>query len=264
MGDVTVSDFRSHGLTGRIHASVPKRKARTDGGGGTAFILVHGIGVSHRYMFRLHRALADTADTYSVDLPEFGGTPKPGRQLSVGDYAGFLLAALDELGVTSCVLVGHSMGAQFVLEAAMRQPGRVTKLVLMGPVVDPQRRTALRQARDLTTDFAFFESASSNLIVFTDYLRCGPRWYLKELPVMMAYRLEDRIRGLRVPVLVLRGEKDPVAARGWCQELAAAAAGEYVEVPGCGHVVQHNGTAAAAHAILDFARRPGRPLEAKP
>jgi pimeloyl-ACP methyl ester carboxylesterase len=79
---------------------------------------------------------------------------------------------------------------------------------------------------------------------------------------MMSYPLEERIGDVRVPVLVLRGAKDPVASRNWCQVLAAqAAAGQFREVSGCGHVVQHTGTTAVAQAILDFAGHPGRPLE---
>jgi pimeloyl-ACP methyl ester carboxylesterase len=263
MVDLTVSDVRLQGLSGRMYASRGAAKSRAEGEAAPAFVLVHGIGVSHRYLFRLHRLLAETTDTYSIDLPGFGGTPKPGRRLSVGDYADFILAALDQVGVTSCVLVGHSMGVQFAVEAALRQPDRITELVLMGPVVDHRRRSVTRQALDLTTDCALFESASSNLIVLTDYLRCGPRWYLTELPVMMTYPLEERIGDVGVPVLVLRGAKDPVASRDWCQVLAArAAAGHFREVPGRGHVVQHTGTTAVARAILDFAGRPGRPLEA--
>ncbi len=38
-------------------------------------------------------------------------------------------------------------------------------------------------------------------MMFTDYLRCGPRWYLTELPLMMAYRTEERIGLVGVPVL---------------------------------------------------------------
>ncbi|MBT2554091.1 alpha/beta fold hydrolase [Arthrobacter sp. ISL-5] len=127
-------------------------------------------------MHRLHRLLAETADTYSVDLPGFGSTPKPDRRLSMADYAGFLRAALEQAGAGSCVLIGHSMGTQFAVEVARQQPGRFTQLVLMGPVVDSRRRTVARQAFDLTVDCLLFESPTSNLLVVTDYFRCGPRW----------------------------------------------------------------------------------------
>ena len=222
--------------------------------GRTAVVLVHGIGVSHRYLRRLHGLLAETVDTYSIDLPGFGATPRPEHSLPVADHASYLLGALEQLGVLEFVLVGHSMGSQFAIEAALQQPGRITQLVLMGPVVDPRRRTVAQQALALGRDSLFFESPSSNALVLTDYFRCGPSWYLKTLRVMMNYRTEERITGVTAPVLVLRGANDPVASADWCRRLAGrAASGRMVEIAGTGHVVQHNGSYEVAGAILDFA-----------
>ena len=116
------------------------------------------------------------------------------------------------------------MGSQFAIEAALQQPGRVSQLVLMGPVVDSKRRTVMQQALALGRDSLFFESPSSNALVFTDYLRCGPVWYLKTLRVMMGYPTEQKIPGVSAPVLVLRGANDPVASADWCRRLAAHAA----------------------------------------
>ncbi|MDF9750444.1 alpha/beta hydrolase [Arthrobacter sp. ES3-54] len=260
MVDPIVSDVHVGDLVGRLYASPrPPGVGRS----GPALVLVHGIGVSHRYLHRLHGLLAESADTYSLDLPGFGGTPKPGRRLSVADYAGFILAVLDQAGVGPCILVGHSMGTQFAVEAATQQPGRFTQLVLMGPVVDEKRRSVARQALDLTLDCLFFETPAANVLVVTDYIRCGPRWYLAELPVMMSYRTEERIAEVNAPILILRGSRDPVASREWCRLLAQrAVAGEFREVPGCGHVVQHTGASRVAKAIRDFDRTPGRAREA--
>lgn len=219
-----------------------------------AVVLVHGIGVSHRYLSRLHGLLAESVDTYSVDLPGFGATPRPKNALPVADHASYLLGALEQLGVLEFVLVGHSMGSQFAIEASLQQPGRISRLVLMGPVVDPLRRTVAQQALALGRDSLLFESASSNALVFTDYFRCGPTWYLKTLRVMMDYATEVRITGVSAPVLVLRGANDPVASADWCRRLAAHAAdGQLLEIEGTGHVVQHNRSDEVAEAILDFA-----------
>ena len=219
-----------------------------------AVVLIHGIGVSHRYLRRLHGLLAETFDTCSIDLPGFGATPRPGHALSVADHATYILGALEQLGVLEFVLVGHSMGSQFAVEAALQQPRRISQVVLMGPVVDPKRRTVLQQALALGRDSFFFESPSSNALVFTDYLRCGPTWFLKTLRVMMEYPTEERISGVTAPVLVLRGAKDPVASADWCRRLAARAGqATLVEIEASGHVVQHSRAAEVAGAILDFA-----------
>ena len=249
-----VIDVEYGGLRGRLYAST------SNGGnpdGGPSFLLVHGIGVSHRYLARLHKALALSADTYSIDLPGFGPMPKPKRQLSVEEYASFIRAALTDLGITeNCVIVGHSMGTQFAVQAAIQDPDLFSHVVLMGPVVDPLRKHVLKQAWDLIRDGVGSESWSSNWIVFSDYWRCGPRWYLKELPVMMEYPMEERVAQVKAPVLVIRGERDPVAKGDWARRLATRASGQLAEFPGCGHVVQHLATEKVAAVIRTFAGLP--------
>ncbi|MEC5179708.1 alpha/beta fold hydrolase [Arthrobacter sp. CG_A4] len=219
-----------------------------------AVVLIHGIGASHRYLRRLHALLAESVDTYSIDLPGFGATPRPEHTLAVADHATYILGAMEQLGVLKFVIVGHSMGSQFVTEAALQQPGRIPYVVLMGPVVDSKRRTVAQQTLALGLDSLLYESPSSNAIVFTDYLRCGPRWYLKTLRVMMDYPTDQKITRVTAPVLVLRGANDPVASTDWSRRLAELAPkGRMLEIQGTGHVVQHNRAAEVAEAITAFA-----------
>ncbi|MDQ0819646.1 pimeloyl-ACP methyl ester carboxylesterase [Arthrobacter sp. V4I6] len=256
------SEIEAAGHLGHVYAS--RRPLAQAAGGdpdaaqsGPAVVLVHGIGVSHRYLRRLHRALAASVDTYSIDLPGFGATPRPDHTLPVADHASYILGAMEQLGVLDFVIVGHSMGVQFAIDAALQQPGRIPYLVLMGPVVDSNRPTVAQQALALGRDSLFFESPSSNAVVFSDYLRCGPGWYLKNLRVMMDYPTEQRIAEVAAPVLVVRGAHDPVASADWCRRLAGRAAmGRLVEIQGTGHVAQHNRSAEVAEAILSFAGLP--------
>lgn len=223
--------------------------------GAPVFVLVHGIGMSHRYLARLHGELAGSGTVHSVDLPGFGGTRRPAHRMSIADGATALGGALDAIGASGVVLVGHSMGAQFVTELAARRPSLVAHLVLIGPATDPRRARPLIQALDLTRD-AVKEPPSGNALTFTDYLRCGPRWYLTELTPMLAYRTDERLRDVVAPTLVIRGTDDPIARREWCAELAATAAdGSLVEVPGHRHLVQHTAATRTAAAVLEFARR---------
>jgi pimeloyl-ACP methyl ester carboxylesterase len=261
------SEIEAAGHLGHVYAS---RRAPVLAAGAPdpalpvpAVVLVHGIGVSHRYLQRLHTELAESVDTFSIDLPGFGSTPRPQHTLPVADQASYILGAMEQLGVLEFTVVGHSMGTQFGIEAALQQPGRIRNLVLMGPVVDPKRNTVTQQALALGRDCLFFESPSSNAVVFTDYLRCGPAWYLKNLRVMMEYPTEQRIAGVDASVLVLRGAHDPVAPRDWCRRLAERAPrGKLAEVAGSGHVVQHNRSAEVAEAILSFTGHPGTSAEA--
>lgn len=250
------ADVEAHGLKGRILWADGTPAPGLESAGRPevpAYILIHGIGVSHRYLQRLHRELASSAPTYSLDLPGFAGTPKPGRQLSVEDYGAFIAQALKASGIGPYVLVGHSMGVQFAIEAALYAPGQARRLVLMGPVVDSRHRTARRQGLALFLDSLLRESASSNWLVFTDYFRCGPRWYFTELPVMMTYPTELRLAGINVPVLVLRGNHDQVAGADWSLRLSQVVPqGSFAEIGRAGHVAQHLRPRQVADAIRSF------------
>ncbi|GAA2854905.1 alpha/beta fold hydrolase [Paenarthrobacter ilicis] len=247
------ADVEVRGLTGRILWLDGTPAADPESTEGPAYVLIHGIGVSHRYMARLHAGLAASAPTFSLDLPGFGGTPKPGHQLQVEDYGAFIAEALAARGIDSYILVGHSMGAQFAIEAALHAPERVQRLVLMGPVVDSRHKNVFQQSLALTLDGLLRESASSNWIVVSDYFRCGPRWYLTEVPVMMQYPTEKRLAGVTAPVLVLRGSRDQVAGPEWSLRLSRCVAyGRLVEISGVGHVAQHMRPKAVADAIRSF------------
>jgi pimeloyl-ACP methyl ester carboxylesterase len=219
----------------------------------TVFVIVHGIGTSHRYSVPLYRAIAADQSVYSVDLPGFGGMSRPRHRLRVEDYAKLLGDLLDTLGVTSCVVIGHSMGAQFATELAVQRPELVSRVVLIGPVADAHRRTAVAQAVDLSRD-TLKEPFSANLLVFGDYARCGPRWYSKTLSAMLAYATEVRIKHVVAPVLILRGGNDPIARRAWCSILANnSAQGRLLEFAGHRHLVHYTAADQVADRILEFA-----------
>jgi pimeloyl-ACP methyl ester carboxylesterase len=222
---------------------------------GPVFVLVHGIGMSHRYLAFLHRELARSGTVHSVDLPGFGRSPKPTDGVSVEQYGDYLGELIPLLSARPVVLVGHSMGAQFVVEAAARYPASVSQLVLIGAVTDPARGTLYRQALDLARD-TLKEPLSGNLITLADYIRCGPRWYLKTVRPMLAYRTDLGLQQVVAPTLVIRGHRDPVSRHEWAAHLAAQPRdGRLLELPGR-HLVQYSAAAATAAGILELVGAP--------
>jgi pimeloyl-ACP methyl ester carboxylesterase len=223
------------------------------------FVLVHGIGVSHRYLARLHRELARRSVVHSVDLPGFGGLPKPQGRLGVAEMSRALATLLERIGVTHAVLVGHSMGTQWIVELALQSPATVSHLVLIGPVTDDRHRTVLAQTIALTVD-TLGEPIDGNALVFSDYLRCGPRWYLRQLREMLAYPLEERVRAVAAPLLIIRGGRDPIAGLSWARRLRdSAGAAVLVTMPRHQHLVQHTAPRTVAAAITAFLDGAGRP-----
>jgi pimeloyl-ACP methyl ester carboxylesterase len=230
-----------------LYATNPAPQAPT-------FVLVHGIGTSHRYFARLHAELHSVGDTVSIDLPGFGGVDKPGEILAVEDHARVLGVLFDSFGWGPVVLVGHSMGAEVVTELARVRPDLVSHLVLIGPVTDPRRATAVQQGLALGRD-TLREPLAGNLLVFADYLRCGPRYFLAQLPSMLAYRTDLAMREVAAPALVVRGGNDPVARPSWCQRIVSQAVdGQLLDLPGHRHLAQFSAATETAQGIVAFVR----------
>lgn len=215
-------------------------------------VLVHGIGASHRYLARLHTVLAQDRSVYSIDLPGFGGLPKPTRDVDVPAMAAALAKVLDGLHLASVVLVGHSMGSQWVVEVGIQRPDLVSHVVAIGPVADSRHRSVAAQTIALAED-TLGESPEVNALVFSDYVRCGIRWYLTQLGNMLRYPIEDRVGSLARPLLIVRGARDPIAGLDWCRRLRDRAMdADLVLIPGQHHVAQHSAPRAVAAAILAY------------
>jgi pimeloyl-ACP methyl ester carboxylesterase len=226
----------------------------TRGAGPDEFVLVHGIGMSPRYFEPLAQELAAAATVHALDLPGFGRTRRPHRSLPMAEFGRLSVQALRDLGGGTAIVVGHSMGCQVAVEMALADPSAVRALVLLGPTTNRRERSAWRQGLRLAQD-TLREPPRVNWTVFSDYARCGPRWYFATVPHMVGHRLEQRLRLVQVPVLLLRGEHDPIAPRAWLAELAEGSAAVPAEVPGEAHVLMYRSPQAVARHCLEMAAR---------
>lgn len=219
-----------------------------------AIVLIHGVGMSERSQLPLHRALSADATVHSIRLPGFGGAEHPRRDLTVEQMADALVQVIAGTGSPRVIVSGHSMGAQWAVETALRAPaGVVCGAVLIGPVADDRHRTARAQGRALALDGPR-EPASVNALVVRDYLRCGVRWFARNVRHMVRYPTDDRAARLTVPVLLVRGSRDPIAGPEWLERLRIRIPrATALEVPGPGHHVQMVAPEAVATGILGLA-----------
>jgi pimeloyl-ACP methyl ester carboxylesterase len=232
------------------HAGATMVVERT-GHGSPVYVLVHGIGMGRSVFADLVRELHD-GDVVAVDLPGYGEAPEPARVLTIERTADLLAAYLRARVGRPAVLVGHSMGAQVVLEVAVRHPETVDRFVLVGPTVDPAARTAPRQLWRLLRDIAV-ESPRVIARGAREYVRAGPRLRAK-FRAMLAHRPERVLHRAHAPALVVRGEDDLVAPRAWCLRVAEGLPhGRLVEIAGHGHETMIRDAAPAARVIRAFA-----------
>jgi 2-hydroxy-6-oxonona-2,4-dienedioate hydrolase len=215
-------------------------------------VLVHGLGVSSRYMAPLARELAPFYRVFALDLPGFGRSEKPARPLGLVELAEAVASFMRTTGLRAATVVGNSYGCQIAMELAARRPRLVERLALVGPTTDPARRTRFQHVARLLLD-ATREPISLLGIAVSDYVRCGPRRILHALDEALAHPLEDQLSRVLAPALVVRGMRDPLVSAAWAEELASELpAGRLVVVPGVAHAAHYAAPRSVARTIRRF------------
>lgn len=257
---------RRHGLKSRwisvagltLHALVSS-EASPPGNG--AVVLVHGLGMSSRYMIPLAKHLAPSFWVCAPDLPGFGLSSKPRHVLTVGELADALAAFVSGIGIQRAAFIGNSLGCEVLVEFALRYPERVERLVLQGPTPDPKDRLAIQ----MVTFFAItclFERWSLGWIALTDYLRCGVPRYLATFRNMMEHLLEPKLPLVEAPTLIVWGTRDYIVPRRAVERYAKLLPNGYLAVvPGAAHGMNYSHPELLTRTVLPFllggAGRPG-------
>jgi pimeloyl-ACP methyl ester carboxylesterase len=202
-----------------------------------AHVFVPGLGLDGRSSARLRELLPGRV----VLLPGMGlAAPVP----PLDALAARLVA---ELGEGPVVLVGHSQSCQVVAAAA--QDPRVVGVVLLGPTTDPRLRSGIGLARQWSRT-AVHEPVRSVPRILAQWWTTGPRAMAALWRSAAPDRIERRLAGVPLPVVVVRGTRDRLCPHDWAARVAAAAnRGRLVEISRAAHMTPQTHPDAVA-AIL--------------
>lgn len=203
-------------------------------GDGPLIVLVHGYSESLLAWRGIVDRLTDDAEVVALDLPGHGLSSKPGNGYTVDSLAANLLATLDTLRARRVVLVGHSMGGAVVAAAALAAPERVRGIVLVDPASVTMPWMLPDSLADSSTAATGVRSAIAEMLANRTRLMPvhDPGW-LSEEPTNARYNPADdpahatalrsileafdfgylteaRAAMLRVPVLLIWGDYDPL------------------------------------------------------
>lgn len=209
----------------------------------------------------------------AIDQRGHGRAPKPATGYAGEDYA----EDLDRLLTERTLLIGHSLGARNALVAGARYPGKVAAVVAIDftPYIERDVFDALEARVDGgARDFASLEEVKKYLK--QRYRRLPPeaierrarhgyehvdgKWRPLALPAAMRETcaglredLTSAVKGIRVPVLLLRGEDSRLVSReAWAKTRALRPDIPAREIAGADHYVPEEQPAAVAAEVLDF------------
>jgi 2-hydroxy-6-oxonona-2,4-dienedioate hydrolase len=215
-------------------------------------VMVHGLGLSGRYMMPTAALLALRFAVRVPDLPGFGDSGKPRRVLDVPGLAAGLAAWMDAAEVGPAVLVGNSHGCQIIGELAARRPDLVARAVLQGPTAPPGERTWLQQFVRWRQN-APYNPPELTPLSYEDYRKAGYLRTLLTFRYSLQDRLEDKLGRITAPTLVVRGQHDPICREGWAERVAAGLPdGRLVIVPGVAHTLCYTSPVELASVCRAF------------
>lgn len=237
--------------------------ALVDEGQGPAILALHGVPGSHRDFSPLARALGGGVRLLRPDLPGFGDSPA-GPMEGQDQRVELVRAVLDALGLERVVLLGHSLGGYDALRVAAALPERVSGVVLLASV-------GLRPHRFFRRAPVRLLGALSRRPVLLRLLHPLLVWGLGRAGFRYA-RAPDTVRltcaaleqvdfasaraaagQVRVPVLQVYCEDDPLIEPEVQEELGRALQARRMRFPRGGHVPQRDHAeeiALALRAIL--------------
>jgi pimeloyl-ACP methyl ester carboxylesterase len=239
----------THAGSSRIFVRVPselKERAGSSNGASangnapdldaTPIVLVHGFS-SSRALKPLIKALGTRRPVFAPDLPGFGMSDQPIHPLDIPGLADALRRWLLDNHLAPAIVIGFSFGCQVAVDLAARHPATTERLVLVGPTVDPDARTAGR----LAIRWARNAPRSSPRLAPTiahDFIDAGPWRTVRTLRQALDDPVEDKLSEIEAPTLIVRPERDHLVPEAWTKRVAKLIPdSELLVLPKAGHSI---------------------------
>jgi pimeloyl-ACP methyl ester carboxylesterase len=258
-------------------------------------VLVHGLGGQWQNWLENIPRLAQERRVVAMDLPGSGLTPEPeDEEISIPGYGRCVNALCDKLGLGKVHLVGNSMGGFIAAEVAIQFPERVSRLVLVSaaglssaetlqaPILTFGRvATALATntvaqyrklaSRPITRHASLFLVARHPRLLKADlayegfFKGAGKPGFDGALRASLEYDFRDRLPEVKVPTLIVWGEKDSI--------IPVRDADEYerliddsrkVVMRDTGHIPMAERPTAFNDVLVEFLAESGRAEEKEP
>jgi pimeloyl-ACP methyl ester carboxylesterase len=240
-------------------------------GSGDPLLYLHGAGGLTGFDPYLEE-LGKDFRVYAPHLPGYGESTGAEQIDDVHDAALFYHQLMDDLGIASAHVVGHSMGGMLAAELAASDVHRVRKLVLVCPAGFWRERDPIPDvfAADLPelAGYLFHDPKSPLAQMFTaipeDVNQLAEMYVERTKRLTQASKflwpipdrgLKKRAWRIAAPTLVLWGASDKLIPPVYAEEFTRRIKNSRAQTIGAaGHMVMYEQPAAFVTAVRDFLR----------
>lgn len=204
-------------------------------GRGRPVILLHGWLGSWGLWREVMTWLGQYYRTYALDFWGFGDSGRKLNTYQVNDFVSMVNQFMEQMGILSAPLVGHSMGGTVSLSVAIHHPERVQKVVIIGsPVVGSSLALPLKFAgyRPIAfLLFSFFPAFRATMKVASPMICRDPEFpammdrdlskttlesFLVSIATLRKTDLRPQVGRIKVPVMGMFGDRDNIVSpREW-------------------------------------------------
>ena len=110
------------------------------GEGNPALVFVHGWSNNRSIWVEQVAHFSKKYKVIAIDLPGFGKSGNNRQKWTMATFGEDVATVINKLDLNQVVLIGFSMGAPVVIEAAMRMPDHITGLVLVDHLQDVEMK----------------------------------------------------------------------------------------------------------------------------
>jgi pimeloyl-ACP methyl ester carboxylesterase len=206
-------------------------------------LFLHGWGATGESFAPVKKFFSNFASVLAPDMP-----CPPDTIWQLEDYVSYVKKILRQNKVTQCDIIAHSFGARVAVLLAAREPQLVGKMVIVGGAgLKPRFNLRVWLKVKLYKIFKWGKGS-------TDYRKLSPSGKATFNNIIRR-DLAPEIAGLRVPTLLITGERDratpPYMAKRWAKLCKTAAARIYKN---CGHYAYLDSTALFIRDAEEFLR----------
>ncbi|HYC56477.1 MAG TPA: alpha/beta fold hydrolase [Candidatus Binatia bacterium] len=208
--------------------------------GAPVVTFIHGLAASLEVWAGQAERLGERFRVLRYDLRSHGSSAATTQPCDRHDLARDVVSLLDHLEVSRAALVGHSAGGAIAQQTAVDFPDRVSALGLIGTASECNDKTASWYSRCI--ELAVTEGGSAVMKAMGMKSERGPvpdgpgmAAVIEAMRTLNTDPLTSALRNVRVPTLIIVGEKDFLGVGGSVILSRSLAGAELEIVPGRGH-----------------------------